>query len=100
MTARNITKEGVKLIKESDMHLKKNKPPIEPPSQFAQQQAAQIWCKKTTKNIAMDIYLAIEFARLIDKYREALIWCSGSADFASDGKAYKGWLKICQPLLK
>lgn len=29
----------------------------------------------------------------------ALIWCSGSADFQTDGKARGGWEKICQPLL-
>ena len=28
---------------------------------------------------------------------EALIWCSGSQDFASEGLAREGWPKICQP---
>jgi len=37
--------------------------------------------------------LSIENAKL----REALIWCSGSADFAPGGQAREGWLKI-QPL--
>ena len=31
--------------------------------------------------------------------REALQWCSGSADFQEGGQARKGWLKICKPLL-
>ena len=31
--------------------------------------------------------------------REALRWCSGSADFQEGGQARKGWLKICKPLL-
>jgi len=35
-----------------------------------------------------------------EKYIEALIWCSGSEDFQVDGKARKGWEKICLPLLK
>ena len=37
--------------------------------------------------------------KLIDKFREALIWCSGSGDFQEGGKAREGWLKICKPLL-
>jgi len=36
----------------------------------------------------------------IRRLKEALIWCSGSADFQPEGKARKGWVKICQPLLK
>lgn len=37
----------------------------------------------------------------IEKYKEALIWCSGSEDFQyPDGKARVGWEKIVQPLLK
>jgi len=35
----------------------------------------------------------------IDKLYDALIWCSGSGDFAPGGKARKGWLKLAQPLL-
>lgn len=35
----------------------------------------------------------------IAAYREALQWCSGSADFAPGGKAREGWLRIAQPLL-
>jgi len=58
---------------------------IEPPTQKAQEKAAQI--------------LTIEIARLIDQYREALIWCSGSADFNPGGQAHDGWNKICEPLL-
>jgi hypothetical protein len=36
---------------------------------------------------------------LVDKYREALIWCSGSADFNDGGRARDGWMRICAPLL-
>ena len=37
---------------------------------------------------------------IVGKLVEALQWCSGSSDFAPGGKARKGWLKICAPLLK
>jgi hypothetical protein len=30
---------------------------------------------------------------------EALIWCSGSADFNEGGIAREGWLKTCKPLI-
>lgn len=33
------------------------------------------------------------------KMQEALIWCSGSADFGEGGQARKGWLNLCQPLI-
>ncbi len=36
---------------------------------------------------------------LIEEYRDALIWCSGSPSFGPDGEAREGWLRICQPLL-
>ena len=35
----------------------------------------------------------------IAKLKEALIWCSGSADFGDGGQAREGWLKVCEPLL-
>ena len=35
-----------------------------------------------------------------EKYKEALIWCSGSEDFQFGGKARIGWEKLCIPLLK
>ena len=37
---------------------------------------------------------------LSTKYIEALIWCSGSADFAPDGQARVGWESLCAPLIK
>lgn len=40
-----------------------------------------------------------ENAALVDRMAEALIWCSGSEDFAPGGKARVGWLKLCKPLL-
>jgi len=36
----------------------------------------------------------------IEKYKDALIWCSGSDDFQIGGKARKGWEKIKKELLK
>ena len=35
-----------------------------------------------------------------ERLEEALIWCSGSADFDEGGIANEGWLKLCAPLLK
>lgn len=34
-----------------------------------------------------------------ERLEEALIWCSGSADFNEGGIAREGWLKMCAPLL-
>lgn len=34
-----------------------------------------------------------------DALLEALRWCSGSGDFAPGGKARRGWLRVCKPLL-
>lgn len=31
--------------------------------------------------------------------RDALIWCSGSADFGLGGMAHEGWMKLCDPLV-
>lgn len=36
----------------------------------------------------------------VDKLKKALIWCSGSQDFQIEGKARRGWERICVPLLK
>ncbi len=40
-----------------------------------------------------------ERERIIEEYKDALIWCSGSQDFQLEGKAREGWEKICLPLL-
>lgn len=40
------------------------------------------------------------FEEEVNRYKEALIWCSGSEDFNVGGKAREGWVKICQPLIK
>jgi len=69
------------------------------PTEEALGVAARAWCLTTTENITMDVALAKAFAQIIDHYREALIWCSGSNDFAVDGQARKGWEKLCVPLL-
>ena len=41
-----------------------------------------------------------ELEAALRKYQEALIWCSGSPDFAPEGQAREGWLKLCAPLLR
>ncbi len=69
-------------------------------SEIALKKAAQAWCKPTTSEKIMDPVLAEEFAEIIDEYREALIWCSGSEDFAEGGKARIGWLKVAEPLIR
>lgn len=35
-----------------------------------------------------------------ESLRDALIWASGSPDFARGGQARQGWLKLAAPLLK
>jgi hypothetical protein len=40
------------------------------------------------------------FEEEVNRYKEALIWCSGSEDFNVGGKAREGWLKLCEPLIK
>ena len=35
----------------------------------------------------------------VESLIEALMWCSGSADFGLGGQAREGWLKLCQPLI-
>ena len=69
-------------------------------SKLARQKAAQAWCTERTSHMVIDSVLTEEFARILDQYIEALRWCSGSADFGSEGKARKGWEGIVEPLLK
>ena len=69
------------------------------PSMRSLQIVAQVWQEPETENITMDTALAVAFAKLLDKYIDALIWCSGSDDFAQGGKAVVGWHKICKPLI-
>jgi len=65
----------------------------------ARRKAAQAWCRPTTSAKVMDPILAEAFAEIVDEYREALMWCSGSADFGPEGQAREGWLKGIQPLI-
>lgn len=69
-------------------------------TEFTRGIAAQAWCTPETSDIEMDVRLAEAFADILDKYIEALQWCSGSADFNVGGQARKGWLKICVPLIR
>jgi len=66
---------------------------------LALQKAAQAWCTEPTACKEMDTVLAHAFAEIIDEYREALAWCSGSNDFQVGGQARRGWLKLVRPLL-
>ena len=68
-------------------------------TEAALRKAAQAWCKSATSHRVMVPELAEAFADIIDEYREALIWCSGSADFGEGGQARAGWLVGVQPLL-
>ena len=69
------------------------------PSELARSLAAQAWCADATRHTEMDAHLADEFAVILDRYIEALQWCSGSGDFAPGGQAEIGWNKLCRPLL-
>jgi len=69
------------------------------PSETSLQIAARIWCEPSCEKITMDPTLATEFARAIDQYREALIWCSGSSDFNEGGGARIGYVNLCVPLI-
>ena len=40
-----------------------------------------------------------ESLQLINKLVDALIWCSGSGDFAPEGTARAGWLGLAQPAI-
>lgn len=71
----------------------------EMPSETALQVAARCWRDPRTEKSIMDVELAYVFAEQVDKYIEALIWLSRSADFGSDEQAETNWLKIRQELL-
>lgn len=43
----------------------------------------------------IEAHVAAEVA----KYKEAIIWCSGSEDFQNGGKARIGWEEVCKPLI-
>ena len=69
-------------------------------SKLAREKVALAWCTEATKHKVMDPELAEAFAEILDEYIEALIWCSGFADFGPGGQAEKGWDRLCRPLLK
>jgi len=72
-----------------------------------------VTCEKARKELNEMDELAMTNGLLINNYKEsvemlvkergalkeALQWCGGSADFGDGGKARKGWLKICYPLI-
>jgi hypothetical protein len=61
--------------------------------------AAQAWCKFRTRDKTLDVEVTTEFARILDKYIEALQWCSAASDFQEGGQARVGWKKIEDELL-
>jgi hypothetical protein len=69
------------------------------PSKLAMQIAAQVWTRPETEKIEMDSVLATEFAKVIDRYIDALRWASAASEFQDDGKSRKGWLTVCKPLI-
>ncbi len=69
-------------------------------TRFSRGVAARAWCCSKTKKKVMDVDLAEEFANILDKYIEALQWCSGSCDFQIGGKARRGWNRMVVPLIR
>lgn len=69
-------------------------------TEYALGKAAQAWCSPATEHLVMIPELAEAFAEIIDKYREALIWCGGSADFGPEGQARQGYSKLRDELLQ
>lgn len=48
-----------------------------------------------------DVYadVALKVEAVVTEFQEALVWCSGSGDFAPEGKAHGGWTTVCAPLM-
>ena len=68
-------------------------------SELARKIVGGVWAKSETEKYVMNPVIAEEFAKILDKYIEALRWCGGSDDFSVDGIAHTGWNSICKPLL-
>lgn len=47
-----------------------------------------------------DEQLQYNIAVVLDKYVDALLWCSGSVDFQVGGQARKGWNKLVKSLIE
>ncbi len=73
---------------------------IVPISDHARGVASRVWCTPKTEHLVLDPVLCEQFAKIIEQYREALIWCGGAADFGEGGQAREGWLATCEPLLR
>lgn len=69
------------------------------PTDFSRNIARKAWSTEKTWHLEPNPDLVEEFARIIEIYIEALMWCSGSSDFAPGGQAYKGWNIIVKPLI-
>ena len=70
------------------------------PGTMSRMRAALCWRESTTSHIVMEPALAEAFARVLDEYVYALLWCSSSDDFQPGGRASAGWERVCAPLLR
>lgn len=64
---------------------------------IAQELRAELKATQGSLNVRTAFWESAE--KEIEQLRKALIWCSGSGDFAPEGQAREGWLKLCAPLL-
>ena len=63
-------------------------------------QRLELWFQEAGRGHGADGHLvAPEMRNLLVRCLEALLWCSGSADFQDDGMARVGWEKECVPLI-
>ena len=62
--------------------------------------AAQAWCDPRTKHLVMIQELAEVFAETLDRYKDAIIWMSGSPSFSPESEAWGHWQEIRDTLLK
>lgn len=53
--------------------------------------------RQTELNLAGDV---LALAALADKLLDAVIWMSGSRDFAPEGEAHEGWIKVREGTVK
>ena len=68
-------------------------------TELSLQTASRIWCDPRTEHLTMNLELATVFAEKLDEYKDAIIWMSGSSDFAPEGQAGKHFREIRENLL-
>lgn len=54
---------------------------------------------KEREYVASLVDTAKRQAALIERAADAIVWCSGSDDFAPEGKAREGWKRVVRPVL-